>query len=401
MASPIINPGSAGTSIRDTVNIDTAGAVPIEWYNVSDQIYVKNFSSRPFTVLLENIGAESRWNDTHSWYEDELVPQNDTVDGSTSSAATTITVADASKFNTDDTVWIHSVDAQALVTSVNVTTNQIGVAWVQAPSANIANGATIIRIGNAHEQDDTHNPGPTTKEVMKSNYFQDMRHGVMATVMNINGRYRTRPDDWTQQQKKKMEEHAREKEKTLLFGQSALWTTGVNATTPRGFSQGLYYFATTNSTTAGNIALTRAVWDNFLASVTDKNEQENQDWWFLCSSRIHQQVSQFAQPFERSNTRERQFGMYVETYLAPNGQLVKMKTHPMFFQHGLHDFGILVNMSKDNIKLIWHSTLATKRYESIIPYGRSSKDVFFWSVFTLEFKAEDINLGLLTDVAAA
>ena len=42
------------------------------------------------------------------------------------------------------------------------TLGTITVAWVVAPAVPIANGQTLVRIGNAHMQIDSHNQGPTT-----------------------------------------------------------------------------------------------------------------------------------------------------------------------------------------------------------------------------------------------
>ena len=182
----------------------------------------------------------------------------------------------------------------------------------------------------------------------------------------------------------------------------ALWVAGtvVGQISPRGFSQGLYYFCATNRTSVG-AALTRAAWETFLTGVINQNEQDDQDWWFFGSARITQQVSQFAQPFERTDTDAEQFGMAISKYKAPSGDVVKIKTHPIFFQHQLDDMGILVNMSGRNIRYVYHTEFDTKKYDSIMPYGLSGRDSFYWTIFTEEFKAEDINLGVIEDVAAA
>ena len=383
---------------RNTVNIDTAGQVPIERYDISKTIYEKNITALPYLVLLQSLGGVQGWNDTHQWYEDIPVTQRDSIDGSVATDATTITVANGAVFTQRDNVYFHAYRATFHVTAKagNVLT---GV-WVVAPAVNIPTGQPCVRVGNSQEQIATPTPGPTMRESEHYNYFQTMFHEVAFSIMHANGRFRTSPDDKTRQIKKALEAHKNEKEKTLLFGQRALRAAGTSGGSPLGHSQGLYYYAATNVTSVGAV-LTRATFDTFLQGVMDANTHPNQDWWFLCSSRIASQISGWFSALEREKSSQTLFGVRVDTYRAPVHKDVKIVVHPMFAREGWNDLGILINADKTAMKYVYHTILDTKRYTGIQPNGRTAIEIFFWTTFCLECKGEEINTGVIEDVAAA
>ena len=383
---------------RNTVNIDTAGQVPIERYDISKTIYEKNITALPYLVLLQSLGGVQGWNDTHQWYEDIPVTQRDSIDGSVATDATTITVANGAVFTVRDNVYFHAYRATFHVTAKvgNVLT---GV-WVVAPAVNIPTGQPCVRVGNSQEQIATPTPGPTMRESEHYNYFQTMFHEVAFSIMHANGRFRTSPDDKTRQIKKALEAHKNEKEKTLLFGQRALRAAGTSGGSPLGHSQGLYYYAATNVTSVGAV-LTRATFDTFLQGVMDANTHPNQDWWFLCSSRIASQISGWFSALEREKSSQTLFGVRVDTYRAPVHKDVKIVVHPMFAREGWNDLGILINVGEKAMRYVYHTILDTKRYTGIQPNGRTAIEIFFWTTFCLECKGEEINTGVIEDVAAA
>ena len=392
---------TAAQRARNTRNTITGATIPLQAYAISRRIYTKNARWAPFCVLLENIGSEPSHDDTYRWKEDELVPQTDTLSGSVIVGATALTVVNVRKWTVNDVVYVHSYNAQGLVTLITPGAGTAGVltiSWVVAPTAALLPNTQLVRIGNAHEQVSIHEIGPSTIAVDHSNVYQDFRHGCACSIQHYNGKFQFDPADWKHQMDKKRSEHEREKEKTAIFGQTALWQTGAS---PRGFERGIYYDCVTNRTNVGTVALTRTALDNFLLAVMQRNEQEAQNWWLISSGRIHSQISQFANPLERTDTSADQFGMGVSRYKTPLGEIVKIITHPMFFQHGWHDLALLVNMSRENIYGVFHRNMATKMHRSIQPYGRSAIEEFYWTVMTMCLKGEDINLGVLEGVAAA
>lgn len=401
MAAPTLigsNVNLAAAASRHTINVDTAGQIPIERYDVSDEIYDKNVEARPFLVLLENIGGISGWNDTHDWYEDEPVPETDSADGSVATDAVAITVANGAKFTVHDNVYFHGYNATFHVTEKagNVLTGQ----WVVAPTVNIPDGTACVVVGNAQEQIATPTPGPTTLEAQEYNYYQTMFHEVAFSQMHMHGKFRTRPGDPARQEHKKFQDHQNEKEKTLWFGQRALWNTGTTGGSPMGHSQGLYHFCASNVTAVAGV-LTRAAFDNFLAPIMRNNTHDNQDWWLFCSTRVASQISGWFSAYEREQSSQTLFGIRVSTYRAPVHKDVKIMVHPLFDRLGYHDLAVLVNMGENAVKYVYHTVFNTKRYEAIQPYGRTAVEIFWWTIFCLEAKGEDINYGVLEDVQAA
>ncbi len=399
-ADPEIIAGVDEARVRNTLNVETTGQVALELEDISPVIYTKNGDANPFSVLLETIPRkQSGWNDTHSWYEDVLLPQKDHLDGSLAQGATSFIVANGKKFSVNDTIWIRDADAEGWVTAVSG--NTLTVTWIApagGPAAGVALGASIVRIGNANRQDSTQGIAPTTKETQEDNYFQDMRHVVAASLQHLKGKYRVNPGDWENQLKKKGEEHEIEKEKTLLFGQAAA-PANLGGNSPVAFSRGLYYFNATYRTVLG-AALTRTTWDDFVVVPTNARVMGQENWWCFCSGRIQRQVSQFGYPYHQVSTGAQEFGINVTKYLAPNGKTITMKAHPLFNTHGWDDLAILVNVSGDNLAYVYHSDMDTRQYEATIPYNRSARETMYKTVFCLECKGEDVNTAVLEDVHA-
>jgi len=407
MAAPTVlgsNAALPAAAARTTLNIDQAGQVPKEKYGHTETIYEINMASTPFTVLLRSLGSEQGWDDTWRWYQDQRVPQSTTLDGSvpagTDGAAGVINVAAGTGvyYTVGDSLYIHSANAQGIVTAIAV--DAITVQWVVAPVAAALDGAAVMRIGNAYEQVSVPNRGPTTLENELYNYFQDMRHSVSASFMNVHGRYRTRPGDWEYQQEKKVQAHQIEKEKTLVFGQRTLWAAGTTGGSPMGTCRGLYYWLTTNVTNVG-AALTQAVFDTFLEGVMIQNTHPNQDWWLLCSSRIHRQIGQWFQGIEREQSSQTLFGVRVQNYRAPSQKDVKLVVHPLFDTEGFDDLAILVNIGdRKAFRYVYHSAFDTKRYtiDAFKATGLTALEVMLLTIFTLQVSGEWINGGILEGV---
>lgn len=384
---------------RNTMNIDTAGNVPIERYDISKVIYEKNITATPYLVLLQSLTGKMGWNDEHLWYEDVAVTQRGTIDGSVATDAVVVNVVNGALFTVRDNLYFHAYRATFHVTQK--VGNALTGVWVVAPAVNIPDGAAVVRLGNSQEQIATPTPGPTTRETQHFNYFQTMFHEVGFSIMHVQGKYRTNPDDKTRQIRKALQEHKNAKEKTLLFGQRAIRAAGTSGGSPLGHSQGLYYFAATNVTALNGAVLTRAAFDVFLRGVMDANTHPNQNWWFLCSSRIASQISSWFSAMERERSSQTLFGVRVEVYRTPVLKDVKIVVHPMFAREGWDDLGILINIGENAMKYVYHTILDTKRYTGIQPNGRTALEIFFWTTFCLECKGEEINTGVIEDVGAA
>ena len=384
---------STGSDTLDTNNVLTGGATPLNEYDVSDAIYLKNGRPAPFTWFLQSIGVGNGYDTTHRWYEDEMVPQRDTINGSVASGAATLVVDNVGRWTVRDIIWEPTSGAQGVVTAITAGTSTLTVTWIGA--AVIPDGRTVIRIGNSYAEDSTLNLGPSTKEVEKTNYFQDARHGKRISDLQAANPVRVKQKRWDYQMQKAQWQHQREIEKSLLFGQAS---RNVAGDTPYGVSRGLYNFLSTNTTSVGAV-LTRAVWETFVTDIVAKNQEPTQNWVAFVSHRIRIDISGFSTTYERTDTSKKQFGMAIEDYKCPDGTIVKLVTHPMFHHEGLDGLGFLINMSPDVVKLYYHTHFQTKRYKSLLERGRSSMEEFYRTVFTLEVKGEDINGGKLTNVA--
>ena len=62
---------------------------------------------------------------------------------------------------------------------------------------------------------------------------------------------------------------------------------------------------------------------------------------------------------------------------------------------------VLINIGENAMRYVYHTSLDTKRYTGIQPNGRTAIEIFFWTTFCLECKGEEIDTGIIEDVAAA
>ena len=372
--------------------------VPIPEYDVSKVIYEKGIKARPFLVVLERIGSKTGFNDTHFWDEDEAVPEHDTIDGSIEVGGTSIVVTNAAQYTVWDVIYIRDNAAQGIVLTSTVATNTITVQWTHPPVAAIADGAVIVKTGNCHEQISQYVIMPTTIPAQLYNRFQDMRHAVGFSTQRLHTPDRVSEHDVKRQVRKMLQEHQREKEKTLIFGQQILYVNGVAAllgTSTLGLCEGVYHASATNQTNLAGAVLTRAAFDTFLLGVMQINTQDNQNWVLLCSTLIWQRISGFGIGYEQLRTEDTKFGFRAKVYTAPAQKDVTIICHPLFDQLGYTDLGILVNVGEDAFNYVSHRGLATKMFTGTQPYGRSALEKWVWTVFTGEWKGEEINLALL------
>ena len=395
-AAPTVPTVTRPDGITDTNSRLTAGQIPQAKYDISDTIYTKNAKSAPFTWFLDQLGRKMGHDDTHRWYEQNAVPQRDTVDGSIASGAAAIVVDGVAKWTINDTLWEPLANLQGVVTAINRTTSTLTITWITAGA--IADGVTVMRIGNAYPQASTIELGPVSKEVEYKNYFQDMRHGRAISDVAKADPVRVKTPYYDQVMQWAMWQHEIEKEKTLLFGAASLDSTG--ATHPRGHSRGLYNFLTTNVTSVGGV-LTRAAWETFTTDITSKNMHGNTNWCAFISARLRIQINGFTQQYERTNTFAEQFGMSVKNWLSPDGTVIKLVTHPLFHFEGLDGLGFLCNMDPEVMKYVYRTQFDTKRYDSILARGLSAYEDFYRTAFTLECKGEEINGGVIEDVTAS
>lgn len=396
MATPLVLPGPTNTDrARDTVDRDTGQVIGLEQYACSKQIYTENDQAAPFTVLLEKLQFETSWDDTYFWKEDAAVEQSDTLSGTLCAGIAVLNVTNVRQWTIHDTLFIRSHNAQGVVTARDEALGTITVSWQVAPAGALAAGTVIVRMAPAYPQVSYLEIGPTTVPVTVSNIYQDIRKGVGFSDQHALGKWMFNPGDVEHQLNKKKHEYDLESEKTFIMGQAQLDATG---TSPRGTLRGLFYSCATNRTPLG-AALTRPTLDTFFVNMFDLNEQQDQKWLFLVASRLHTQISQMANALERTDTNASQFGMGISRYKCPSGKVVRILTHPLLTRHW-PDIGILVNMSRRNVYGVWHRGLATRKRTSNQPLGRSAREIYYRGVRTLAFKRENVNIAVMTDVAA-
>lgn len=400
---PIINEGTTLGTVRDTYLTQVAGQQPIQ-LDLSERIYDVNFSADPLLVILEALptGAPGT-STTHIWREDRHVPERATLDGSHANNATILTLAtgQAKYFTVYDTVWTGlTTNGYASVSNVDITLNQITIVWIDTPTVALDDGSAIICCGPGHPQDTTVKAMPTTVPVEVKNYFENILLGVTMTDQYAKGRFQFSPDDHTRQLAKMREVFNTKREKKLWWGHASLNETGtLGANSGIATLGGIHDLVTTNIKDLASVALTRPVWDTFLEDYTSKTTAPNPDWWFFNDGGVNKTVSQWAQPFEQTTTRERQFGTFVATYLTPGtGQLIKMKAHPLFKQLQISGYGVLLNMASGVAKQVFHSDFVPRMGQSVMPYGRTCIEDFIRCVQTLEFNAEEVNAAKMINI---
>lgn len=339
----------------------------------------------PLTAFLGKIKSEGLTDPEFSWWEEEQEQTRIKVNGAKVAGDTVLTVhpgtaEDSTGGNSvvpGDLLMVETVtgiitstevlEVAAVASDTSFTVSR-GVAGTTA--AAIANGAYLLKIGNAFAEG-TGSPAATTRNPVKqSNYAQIFKTAYELT--ETADKTQTRTGNTLQNDKKrKMFDHANTLEYAYLFGRK-YETVGPNGK-PKRFTGGLFQFLANQTKTfvtggSGSDAWTE---DNFIDAISPcfnyTADGVGNERIIMAGNGALTELNKLAR--NSSSTRVnfdgtvKNYGMELQKWTIPQGT-VYIRTHPLFNTHPRYTYAMLgLNMSglrdrtlrkhvfKDNIQL--------------------------------------------------
>lgn len=239
-----------------------------------------------------SLGIRTVTNFEYKWLEDALKSTATAVNFAAgySTSDTSIVVDDASIFAVNDLVDNVDTGEVFVVTSVNTSTNTIGIerSWGATAAAAITDNDDLLIIGNAYSESSGYQLNPVRITATKSNYIQDSRHSFSGSyVLDKSELYGG--DQRAYMRNKFLVEHQRYQEASLLFGEKADGT-GADGH-PKKSTGGVIEFQAANNVTAIGGTLTKAAWHSFLKDIFTYGSNEK---IILASPTVANAISNFA-----------------------------------------------------------------------------------------------------------
>lgn len=231
-------------------------------------------------------------------------------------------------------------------------------------AAAIADNAWLLLIGSAYAEG-TSAPRATTRNPVKFlNYTQIFKDAYELTGTADATEART-GDPWSNDKKRKMFDHARAIELSILFGRKSE-TTGPNGK-PRRTMGGLREFIPASRTTVFGAATTTSSFLDALAPVFDFDTDGGDTRIAMAGNTAIMELNKI---FSGATNAKMELGSTVKVYgldlreiILPRGRLL-MYSHPLMSQHAIYKSSMFV-LDFSSIKYVALKGRDTKSYDDV------------------------------------
>ncbi len=208
------------------------------------------------TPLLDRLGDPQRaaHATVHEWLEDELLPNTDTTNSTTTALNTTITVAHGERFRIGDQVKPDGSGEVLFVTAVSDNNLTVVRGYGSTASSTIADGAALHILGNAALEGDDAPDARFTHRVRQGNYTQIFTAGVEVSGSQLASTKLAVADEMDYQKQERLRELIRDLESCVINGVAPAANPRGNATTRRSMN-GIIPLLSSNVTDAAGADL--------------------------------------------------------------------------------------------------------------------------------------------------
>ena len=289
---------------------------------ITDWISLISPEDCPMVARFGLSGGQSKfrivnWPSTKvEWLEDTLADMTDTLNGSITSNATTITVDDGSLHHVGDVVEMDSEHAWVSAISSEVLT--VTRAFNGTTGATHADAAVVTRITNARlEGADASYDRAFSDITAGYNYTQIFQEDVYVTRTQEKLSQYGLGGEFDYQAEKKIPEMSILIEKAFFKGGRNVGS----ATTPRTFG-GLNAFITTNTLSLAGAALTRKNIDDKVESCWDAGGRPS---LLVCGSRVKRKINDLFDGYVRTERDESRGGIEISVLETEGGTVNVVK----------------------------------------------------------------------------
>lgn len=297
--------------------------------DVADRIAYLDPDAAPLTLILMRARTKDCFNSKFEWMEKDLPARYSQVNNGAgyNTTATSIVVDNGAYFSNGDVVSVVRTGEKFRV--VSIATNTLTV--IRAVDGDGVTGVAMLDnddlfiIGNAYLEGSAAGTEKSHPEAYKFNYTQIVRTPFAVTGTEMASENYSGPDRPRLRAEKAIE-HKIDLERTALFGERNLFTTGdSDATTnnPRRYTGGLFYYITSNATNINGV-LTEPDLEAFCQTIFSPTGAGDTRL-LLCSPGNISVIDQLAAARIQVAPKESTFGLAVKTWLTGHGTLNVIK----------------------------------------------------------------------------
>jgi len=312
--------------ISGIAGTDEYGAARLQ-IDVSSEIARLEPSEAPFLALLRqlNVSRKAGTNPKRQWLEKEPSARWTTIShsGGYDAAATSIDVADGSRYHERDVLCIPRTGEHLYVSAVSGNTLTVVRGFGESAAAAINDGDNVFLLGTCNEENATMPPRWAEKSVEEYNFFQDFRRAFGASDMAEASEY-YQESPRVEMRRDRAIEHNRDIELSLLFGERYEDKSGAQ---PKRTLRGIWNYVTTNVTTVST-TLTESVWDAWIQKCFTYGLDSRSKIVF-CAPIFLSAIDNWAKGRLQVSPLAERYGVRIMQYESAHGtvQLVK---HPLF-----------------------------------------------------------------------
>lgn len=344
------------TGARATAGAATAGGIDqnSRVIDMSDTIYVLDPNEAPLTAITMRIAKKKCINPKFEWLEDDYLPTQDLVNGTTFTAGTTAIVVDNGSYFRPGDVLKHLDSGEVMYVSAVVSNTLTVVRSVGATAAATPDDNDVLLIiGNANAENATGRTIKTTQKTPQNNVTEIFRwpFGASRTLMNSET---YGGSDWDFQRRINGIQHRIQMERAFLFGEKDDATAVTGATGPIRFCDGVIARISTNVTTlAGAGTLTTDVFETFLRTGFRYGPGRK---IFFASRQIISFLSLIAVAKIQTKETTKEFPLKISEWISGHGQTY-LVTHNLLEgdganSHSYQGWGLLLDIDS-----IWYRFL--------------------------------------------
>jgi hypothetical protein len=334
-------------------------------------------NENPFTLMTMQMGKDtSATIDTH-WFEDELVPEFDTVNygAGYDASSTDIIVDNGDRWAVGD-LGRHDLNNEVfLVTAISSNTLTVDRDYGQAEgwtaqAGAIADGDYLTILTNAFEQGHPLPAMRSTLEVEYKNYCQDVRTPLGISEVAEAAAHRGE-QDWPFQRRKAGITHQRKLEYMNIWGMPyvgdrAYYVSGTGNTAPSA-AGGINYF------------INRYTGADRKKDEDDLTQDEFQDWleylfeygsetrFGFCAARLRTAFDRWGISKLNTFSTDTVMGMAVAKWLSSHGTVV-LKTHKMLKRRQSTDYFYSFFLDFDEFTWVTYANIGSTRLRVLKPY---------------------------------
>lgn len=388
MADPTVVQGVRSLADMSSNREDTSFAMGIALLDASESPITS------ITMKMERTRCKTR---DHHWFEDELVPDRDQVNGAVSTTATSLTVDNGTRFAVGDVVRVNETGEQLLV--VDRSGNDLEVLrdfgqssedWT-TKADDISDNGYLTVIGNAFEKG---HPIPTirsTTEVEYENFTQDIRTPTGMTESDIAAAHRG-TQDWPFQLRKTGLKHQRKLELTNIWGKpndgkSGAYDADSSPNEDPTTAGGINHFIEEYAPSDNKVDQDELTMDEFLDFLEVLFHYGSSTKWIFCDAKLRTALDKWG--ISKLNTFERTkvLGMAITRWNSSHGDVVFV-THRRLENPETNGYRYAFALDMEVLKHVTYSNIGSTRLRRLKPYeatGETIQKVEYQTIQCIEF----------------